>query len=150
LSNIVEIERKFLLIGYNWKNYENASYEIDQHYLVDDGKKNVRIRKKIYENRTACVLTIKSCNSGMSRIEVEKIITLKEFNALKGMSIKSISKRRSECNYWGKIWEVDVFPDGLVLAEIELRSEDEDFKTPGWIGEEVTNDKSYYNSEMST
>jgi CYTH domain-containing protein len=67
------------------------------------------------------------------------------------MNLKVLSKTRYEIKIENNLWEVDVFEgklDGLIIAEIELESEDESFNKPVWLGREVTNDLSYLNAKL--
>jgi CYTH domain-containing protein len=161
MSNLIEIERKFLLKDNRWLLYATGHRDIIQHYLVNDGTKCMRIRREIFSNSTLrYTLTIKSSNAGCSRVEVEKEITESEFKVLAGLpNYGSIIKRRFFVPFQGEKWEIDVFQDGRVIAEIEFRSDlseiseesEEEFydHLPDWIGEEVTDKKEYYNAEMA-
>ena len=144
-----EIERKFLVVGDGWLPLIEREMVIEQGYLVDDGIKNVRVRI-IYEGGDIkSVVTIKSCNAGMTRDEYEFDIDYK--SAVGMMTLASegfLKKTRFVVPYKGNDWEVDVFPD-LTIAELELESEDQEFETPDWVGEEVTHLKEYYNTELS-
>ena len=90
---------------------------------------------------------------GISRSEFEYPIPLKDAqDLLKQFAGNTIEKTRYNIKYKGKTWEVDIFSGenkGLILAEIELKSEDEKFDIPEWITEEVTGDERYYNSYLS-
>ena len=150
MSKTVEIERKFLVSNDSWLCNVSDVMAIEQMYLVNDGVKNVRIRKSEERGRVVHYLTIKSCNSGMSRAEIEHMISDIEYATLKELADQgSISKRRFAVAHGEDKWEVDVFDDGLVLAEIELISEDYDLNLPPWVGEEVTDKKEYYNADMA-
>jgi adenylate cyclase len=145
-----EIERKFLLNNNSWIRNVVGTSRIKQGYLVNDGVKCIRIREEACDSRIEYTLTIKSCEPGMSRVEVEQVITGKEFSELWALCDKgSIEKLRHTVQEKNYMWEVDVFLDGTILAEIELSTEDMRFDRPDWLGEEVTNDKSYYNADMA-
>jgi adenylate cyclase len=144
----IEIERKYLVKGTEWKGLAEPMPYV-QGYLLADEKRTVRIR--VVEN--SGFLTIKGKSKGMSRKEFEYEIPLEDARELLLISINTIiEKKRSRIEWKGKIWEVDEFEGknkGLILAEIELKSEDEIFAIPPWIGEEVTGDIHYYNSYLS-
>jgi CYTH domain-containing protein len=145
----MEIERKFLVIKEIWKEFEKPSpSRIVQAYLVNSAEKTVRIRIK----GTKGFLTIKGPTQGISRAEFEYEIPLKDADELiSTFAEKVIEKFRYEIAYKNHIWEVDVFAgklEGLCLAEIELNSEDEHFELPDWVGEEVSTDPNYYNSNL--
>lgn len=144
-----EIERKFLVVG-NFEAEVYESTEIKQGYLCNGPDLTVRVRVRANTG----YLTIKGKRSGISRFEWEKEITVDEALALLAQSDSGcIEKTRHLVkNTDGRhIWEVDVFHgdnEGLVVAEIELGEESEAFDLPEWIGDEVTDDKRYYNSQL--
>jgi len=147
----IEIERKFLVSG-DFSNDVVEEIDIIQAYLLKDPKKTIRIRQ--YGNKA--FITIKGIGnkSGLSRLEIEKEISLEEAELLFPLCEKGqIEKTRNIVHYKGKTFEVDVFKgklEGLIIAEIELESEDETFTKPQWLGKEVTGNKKYYNSYLST
>lgn len=142
-----EIERKFLVNTHSWKQglTEIDSSLIQQGYLNADPERVVRIR--IRDMRA--FVTIKGRTLGFSRAEYEYPIPVDDARELLEMCIgKVLMKRRYEIKYKDSVWEVDEFLgplDGLVLAEIELTSEEDTFDTPDWIGEEVSHYESYSN-----
>jgi adenylate cyclase len=146
----VEIERKFLVTG-SWQEIAKNCKGLDvrQGYLCKDSNCTTRIRTM---NNTG-ILTIKGKGTGISRPEFEYEVPLAEANELLMMCSGSIvEKTRYFVPVGGKTWELDVFKgdnEGLVVAEIELGSEDETFELPAWAGEEVTHDKRYGNSSLS-
>lgn len=147
----VEIERKFLLHHDTWnKLVKPAGKDLRQGYILNDPAKTIRVR--IAEAKAW--LTIKGVTLGASRLEYEYEIPIAEAKELlDNFSEGELEKIRYEIDYKGKIWEVDVFSgenDGLIVAEIELLSEDEDFECPKWIDVEVTGDKRYYNASLTT
>lgn len=148
---MVEIERKFLLNSDAFLKQYKVKNRIVQGYLSSVPERTVRVRikgKKGY-------LTIKgkSNKSGLSRMEWEKEITITEAETLLQICEDGvIDKTRYEVENGNHIIEIDVFEGenkGLILAEIELQSENESFIKPNWLGEEVTGDKRYYNSYLS-
>jgi CYTH domain-containing protein len=144
-----EIERKFLVDPAAWEAVEKPQpLKIAQGYLLTDPKKTVRVRIKGSKG----FLTIKGKTQGITRSEFEYEIPLSDAEELlRNFTDKALFKERYEIPYAGKIWEVDVFHgklNGLVLAEIELQSEDEDFNKPIWATKEVSSDPSYYNAVL--
>lgn len=148
---MIEIEKKFLVLSDDFKNETIRKQRIVQGYLSSNPERTVRVRIK-GENG---FLTIKgkSNESGMSRFEWEKEIPLEEAELLMSLCEKGIiDKERHEVFFGSHLYEIDVFfgdNEGLILAEIELNSEDESFERPKWLGEEVTQNPKYYNSFLS-
>ena len=144
----IEIERKFLVDVSKLPMLENGII-IKQGYLPTSNNTVVRVRIK---NDTA-YLTIKGENDGMSRLEFEYEIPLKDANEMINILCKKpiLSKIRYEIKYHNHIWELDIFKDenkGLIVAEVELQNENEDIQFPVWVKEEVTNQNKYYNSNL--
>jgi len=145
-----EIERKFLVKNDDFIKQSTKKQVIKQGFLSTDKKRTVRVRIKDDKG----FLTIKgiSNDSGTTRMEWEKEIPLPEAEQLLKICKKPIIiKTRYLVPFNGNIFEVDVFKKknkGLVLAEVELQSEDQNFKKPNWLGKEVTGDKRYYNSVL--
>jgi CYTH domain-containing protein len=145
----LEIERKFLVTG-EFRHLAISQTEISQGYLSVDPDRVVRIR--IINSRA--ILTVKAPKSGteFSRHEWEYEIPFKEAEEMmKGCLPEVIRKTRYNVPVKGKVYEVDVFHgknEGLVIAEIELESESEDFARPSWLGEEVTGDPRYYSASL--
>lgn len=145
----LEIERKFLVKkSMDWKAQADSGTHIKQGYFAAVNTVRVRTRDdKAY-------LTIKgpSRNGGMTRYEFEKEITPDEARKLFELCEPGIiDKRRYLVKSGNHTFEVDEFygeNEGLVLAEVELNSEDETFKKPDFIGMEVTGDRRFYNSHM--
>ncbi len=145
-----EIERKFLVKNNDFIKQSTKKQVIKQGFLSTDKKRTVRVRIKDDKG----FLTIKgiSNDSGTTRMEWEKEIPLSEAEQLLKICKKPIIiKNRYLVPFNGNIFEVDVFKKknkGLVLAEVELQYEDQNFKKPNWLGKEVTGDKRYYNSVL--
>lgn len=144
----VEIERKFLLAGDDWRAL-GTPVLFRQGYLSLDPDRTVRVRVEGDQGR----LTIKGRSSGATRGEWEYPIPLADANDLLARLCQQplIEKYRRRIDFAGNTWEVDEFlgaNQGLVVAEIELDSEDQAFDKPDWIGAEVTDDKRYYNSSL--
>lgn len=148
---MIEIERKFLVKSEEYKKLAFAKNEIAQGYLNSNPERTVRIRIKGRKG----FLTIKGKGNetGMSRLEWEKEIPFEEAKILLNLCESGvISKMRYEVKFGNNVFEVDEFfseNQGLVIAEIELQSEDEAFEKPDWLGDEVTNNERYYNSYLS-
>ncbi len=144
----IEIERKFLLTGDDWRALGEPVL-LRQGYLSTDPERTVRVRVE----GEGAVLTIKSKSVGAARGEWEVALPLVDANELLDRVCEQpiIEKYRSRIQLRQHTWEVDEFlgaNKGLLFAEIELASEDEAFDKPAWIGEEVTHDRRYYNSNL--
>jgi adenylate cyclase len=145
----IEIERKFLLINDEWKK-KAKPFRVMQGYLQTD--KDCTIRVRVVDDKG--VITIKGKNMGATRLEYEYVIpVIDALELLENLCIKPlIDKTRYIAEFRGFTWEIDEFHrenEGLVIAEIELKSENQKFEIPSWIGEEVTGDERYYNSYLS-
>ncbi len=145
----IETERKYLVEGDSWKKLVSSSYELKQSY-EDVGNGVMRVRTA----RGKGYVTLKFANSGISRYEYEYEIPLADAKEIiEGLfGGAHIEKIRHELSYGGKEWIVDEFKgrnEGLVMAEIELESEDEKTPVPEWAVHEVTGDYRYYNSYLS-
>ena len=144
----VEIERKFLLAGDAWRGLGQAVL-LRQGYLSSARERVVRVR---IEGEQA-MLTIKGANVGATRGEWEYPIPLADaVELLDGLCEQPlIEKYRHRIEHAGMVWEVDEFLGanaGLIVAEIELASEDQPFEKPDWIGAEVSGDARYYNANL--
>jgi CYTH domain-containing protein len=146
----LEIERKFLVDHEKWERVskpEGTHYR--QGYMLSDGQRTIRVRvsdKKAF-------LNLKSKMSQVSRKEYEYEVPLQDgIEMLDAFTTSGTEKIRYYIPVAGKIWEVDVFSDdnaGLIVAEIELKSEEEQFEKPDWITDEVTYDGRYTNAALS-
>lgn len=147
---MTEIERKFLVSG-DFSSEVTASQRIVQGYICSQPGRTVRVRIRGEKG----FLTIKgpSDDKGLSRYEFETEISLSDAEALiKLCEPGMIDKVRCLVPRGQHVWEVDVFHganEGLILAEIELTSEEEPFERPDWIGKEVSGDRRYYNSMLT-
>ncbi len=144
----LEIERKYLIISNEYRN--NSTFtKITQAYLSISDKMAIRIRI----NGLQASLAIKSKISERINREYEYNIPIDEARSLMNLdSLPMINKVRYQVEYENHIWEVDEFHgknDGLVIAEIELEDEFEEFKEPPWLGKEVTADTRYLNSNLA-
>ena len=159
----IETERKFLVRNMDFLEEAVSSHSIAQGYIAHDGGNTVRVR--LLDGKG--IMTIKGpSHGGISRMEWEKEISLQDFQDLllvcRGSVIEKtryvVPAGRAEASEShsthgeDRFFEVDVFHgdnEGLVMAEIELGSEDEAIPHPSWLGEEVTGDKRYYNSYLT-
>ncbi|WP_159018892.1 CYTH domain-containing protein [Algibacter sp. L3A6] len=148
---MIEIERKFLVKSEAFKDEAFKQTRISQGFLNTDKARTVRVRLKGEQG----FITIKgaSSESGLSRFEWEKEIPKQEAEALLELCEPSIiDKTRYEIKLGQHIYEVDEFYGdnfGLIVAEIELNTETETYIKPDWLGNEVTGDVKYYNSQLS-
>lgn len=145
-----EIERKFLIKPAKWARLAKpAGKQLRQGYISTDPNKTIRVRVTADQGW----LTIKGISTGATRLEYEYEIPLFEaVELLDNFAENELAKTRYEITYAGKLWQVDVFSgenEGLIVAEIELTSEDEPFELPEWIAEEVTHEEKYYNSNLT-
>jgi CYTH domain-containing protein len=143
-----EIERKFVPKNNDWKHgAKGVRYR--QGYLSTEKGRTVRARTVADKG----FLTIKGKTVGASRAEYEYEIPLQEANEILEHLCQRplIEKTRYKIPHQGLTWEVDEFEgenSGLVIAEVELESEDQVFERPSWVGEEVTADARYYNANL--
>ena len=144
-----DIERKYLI------EREDLSFlqlivgeKIKQAYIQNENSRTVRVRTK----GEKAFLTVKIGNESLNRDEFEYQIPVQDaISMMEIMNLKVLSKIRYEIKFENNLWEVDVFEgklDGLIIAEIELESEDESFNKPVWLGREVTYDPSYLNAKL--
>lgn len=146
----VEIERKFLVKPQEWNILSKPEgVLIKQGYLLIESSKTVRVRIK----GTMGYITIKGESRAISRDEFEYKIPVADAEELiQNFCGNVISKVRYKILFAGNLWEVDVFNgdnEGLVIAEIELKSEEQEFEIPGWVGKEVSTDTRFYNANLS-
>ena len=143
-----EIERKFLVTGDAWRAQASGT-RFRQGFLSTDPDRTVRVRVAGARG----MLTIKGRTVGARRPEYEYEIPLDDAEQMLDSLCERplIEKVRFELRAGAHLWEIDVFEGdnaGLVVAEIELESEDESFERPDWIGEEVTDDPRYFNANL--
>ena len=142
----LEIERKYLVCGEPWKDL-NGTY-MEQGYLA---KNEATVRVRI--SAETAWLTIKGHTKGITRLEYEYEIPINEAKEMLEMfcGLNKISKTRYKIDFKGLTWEVDVFEGsnkGLVVAEVELESEDIKIELPEWAGKDVTHDPRFRNSSL--
>ena len=142
-----EIERKFLVKEGPWREAAADTYR--QGYLSTVKERTVRVRTindKGY-------LTVKGISVGASRLEFEYEIPVADARELLDKLCEKplIEKQRYKLDHGGLTWEIDVFfgdNEGLIVAEVELQSEDQVFERPDWVVDEVTSDPRYYNANL--
>ena len=143
-----EIERKFLVEDDSFRSLAKGT-NYRQGYLNSAKERVVRVRTIDDKG----FLTIKGITTGATRLEYEYEIPLKDAKAMLNELCEKplIEKNRYKIKYKGLIWEVDEFfgeNQGLIFAEVELETEDQQYEKPEWIGEEVTGDPKYFNSNL--
>ncbi|MGZ0015538.1 CYTH domain-containing protein [Yeosuana sp. AK3] len=148
---MIEIERKFLVTSLDFKEEAIKKTRIIQGFLNTHKERTVRVRLK--EDHGFITVKGLSDNEGLTRFEWEKEISKHEAEALLNLCEPGvIDKIRYEINVENHLFEVDVFSgdnEGLIIAEVELKSKKETFKKPHWVGEEVTGNTKYYNAQLS-
>lgn len=145
----LEIERKFKLESFD-TSLASKAFRIVQGYIVSEENKTVRVRIK--GEKGFITIKGKSDQEGLARFEWEKEISVSEVEQLLHLCDGgTIDKVRYEIPVGKHTFEVDVFEGdnkGLIVAEVELSSTDEEYIKPDWLGDEVTGDKRYYNSML--
>ena len=145
-----EIERKFLVSGDGWRKLVTQQTQFRQGYLSSNAKATVRVRSM---DDARAYLTIKGASRGMSRAEYEYPLPIADAREMLAIAEPHvIEKIRHLVPFEGLVWEVDVLGghhEGLLIAEVELTSEDQHVSIPDWIGREVTDDDRYYNASLS-
>lgn len=143
-----EIERKFLVVGNGWREGARGQ-RFCQGYLCSGTPASVRVR--IEGDRA--YLNIKQAVVGIARDEFEYEIPMRDADALLRLCVgNAVEKTRYIVHHGGLEWEVDEFSglnQGLIVAEVELESEAQEFDPPPWIGDEVSHDHRYYNSALA-
>jgi CYTH domain-containing protein len=145
-----EIERKYLVHAGKWQQAEKPEGALyRQGYILTDPEKTIRVRL----TPAGGFLTIKGPTKGATRPEYEYEIPHNEAEELlEHFTVSALSKIRYRILHEGRLWEVDEFLGdnaGLIVAEIELDSEDEPFGLPDWAAAEVTGQEKYYNSRLT-
>jgi CYTH domain-containing protein len=143
-----EVERKYLVAGDAWRALGNGT-RYRQGYLSSEKERTVRIRSTGEKG----YVTIKGISVGATRAEYEYEIPLADADAMIDTLVERpiIEKYRYEIPFGNVVVQVDEFLGenaGLVVAEIELASEDQEFEKPDWLGKEVTGDPRYYNANL--
>lgn len=147
---MIEIERKFLVRSAGYRDEATSKERIIQAFLNTHPERTVRVRIK--GNTGFLTVKGKSNQAGTTRFEWEREIELADAeNLLQLCEPGVVDKTRFEVKKGSHTFEIDEFHgdnEGLVLAEVELRQENETFEIPNWLGEEVTGDIRYYNSQL--
>ena len=145
-----EIERKFLVLNDSYKRESFSHSRIQQGYITSERGRTVRIR--IRDEKAYITIKGPSLNGGLSRYEFEQEIPMDDARQLMALCEPGIiDKTRWLVKSGSHTFEVDEFfgdNAGLVMAEVELRSEDDVVQIPDFIGDEVTGDRRYYNSQL--
>ena len=146
----LEIERKFLVETDAWRDAVETSKTIVQAYVAIDGDTSMRVR--IYDE-TRAELTVKVAVSAMSRHEFEYSIPVADARAIADASRgRLIEKIRHIITIGGFVWEIDAYEGalaGLVTAEVEMGSENDNPALPAWLGREVTGDPAWSNAMLA-
>jgi adenylate cyclase len=145
-----EIERKFRVVGEAWRTEVRRSTLLRQGYLANTARASIRVRLSEDE----AWLSVKAMTPGMSRDEYEVALEIEVAREMLDRLCEGIpiEKRRHIVLHEGDEWEIDEFVRenaGLVIAELELESEDQQFARPSWLGPEVTHEERYYNFRLS-
>ncbi len=145
----IEIEKKFLLANDDWRQQVVKSIKFRQGYLVGSDKASVRVRIQGDQAN----INIKGATLGIRRQEFEYSIPMEDADELLSTLCDKplIEKTRNYITSGKHTWEIDEFSgdnQGLIVAEIELSDEAEDFELQDWLGEEVSEDTRYYNSML--
>lgn len=145
----IEIERRFLVREDSWRG-QAEGIRIKQGFLSTDKNRVVRVRVV----GDVGTLTIKGLTTGCAKSEYEYVIPCGE--ALEMLSVLCLKPLIEKCRFRllheGMVWEVDEFEGenlGLILAEIELKQEDQTFSRPAWLGKEISDDPRYFNSNLA-
>ena len=150
MSELIEIERKFLVLSDAFKSEAYDKKHIVQAFLNSDKDRIVRVR--ISDDMAFLTVKGKPSEDGLSRFEWEKEISKSEAEALLNLCEEGmIDKIRYEIKSGNHVFEVDEFfgtNEGLIVAEVELNHVSEVYKKPNWLGEEVTGQSKYYNSQL--
>ncbi len=145
-----EIEHKFLLRDDRWRSQVERSTRLRQGYLISDARCSVRVRVAEQQG----FLNIKSGTLGIQRSEYEYPVPLAEAEEMLDTLCEKplLEKTRHYLRLGPHLWEIDEFAgenSGLIVAEIELSRVDEPFARPDWLGEDVSHDPRYYNSQLA-
>lgn len=147
----IEIERKFLMVDDSWREQVERSQRMVQGYLASN--ENTAIRVRIAGEKAH--INVKSTGDGIHRLEFEYAVPMDDAQEMldKVALPTVIDKTRHYISAGDLTWEIDEFygaNEGLVVAEIELQSADQEYPRPAWLGEEVSQDKRYFNSSLSS
>ena len=145
-----EIERKFLVRDESWRALAGEAVAIRQAYLALDAKSSIRVRIRGHDSAS---LTVKSRGATLKRLELEYPIPVLDAERMLALRQGAVIEKNRHLVPWRNLtWEVDLFAGdnaGLVVAEVELRDEDQRFDLPPFVGAEVTGQPQYYNSALA-
>lgn len=147
----VEIERKFLIVPEKlpYDFWDNEYVDVVQHYIVTMEGLSVRLR----DCGGFYTLGIKGATKGFTRPEFDMRLDKETYDKFMEEHVTEntpfIKKKRYDILHDVDTWEVDIYPDNLMVAEIELTSEKQKFKRPSWVGKDVSRDPKYYNAVMA-
>jgi adenylate cyclase len=149
-----EIEHKFLIRDDRWRQQVERSAPMRQGYLTSDARCSVRVRVADGQGFLNIKSVIKSGTLGIQRSEYEYPIPLAEAEEILDTLCEKplLEKTRHYLHFGGRLWEIDEFAGdntGLIVAEVELDRPDEPFARPDWLGEDVSHDIRYYNSQLA-
>lgn len=148
-----EIERKFLIVSDEWKQIAHEGVAYRQGYLSSPGSPAL-VRIRIAGEKGILTIKGKPASGSLARPEYEYEIPKEDAEYLFANLTREgkIEKTRYEVQHEGHTWEVDVFGGdnvGLIVAEVEMKSEDEEVILPSWVGQEVSHDHKYTNGQLS-
>ena len=146
----LEIERRFLVKGESWKSLVKSTQYLKQGYL-NSGMEEWILRVRIVNSKES-FFTLKSSINGISNHEFEYQIPIEDGKTLLNLAKNKVSKYRHSIEFGKKLWIVDSFlgnNQNLIIAEIELNSENESITIPSWCKDEITGEKSLSNSELA-
>lgn len=149
---MLEIERKFLTKNKKWKEHIVKSEPIIQGYLAFASGNGITVRIRVTGQHG--FMTFKGPRVGIARTEYEYEVPVNDAKSiLQESQAPTVKKVRHTVMHDGDEWVIDVYKGsnkGLVVAEIELKSEDQPFSMPSWIKEEVSGEPPYRNSRLAT
>lgn len=145
----IEIERKFLIKNDSWRASADAGRKMRQGYFAGPQRASIRVR---IEGDSANI-NIKSAEMGVKRQEFEYPVPIADAEQMLNSlcEFPQVQKTRYRVTHQDHVWEIDIFEadnQGLIVAEVELEAEDEDFALPPWVGEEVSDQPRYYNVSL--
>lgn len=146
----LEIERKFLTVGEDWRRLVVGSALLRQGYLANNGRCSVRVRVA----GEGAWISVKAMTPGLARAEYEYPVSPADAaEMLDALCERPFIEKWRHRVPWGELaWEIDEFLGdnaGLVIAELELERPDQAFERPGWLGAEVTHDLRFYNFRLA-
>lgn len=151
MNENLEIERKFLVESNEWKSEVTGSIEIEQGYidLPEGNKLRIRVTKNSLGKEGYITMKTNIKDLKFTRVEYESLIDESVATAILSKCLKTIKKTRHFVDHEGFEFSIDDFHgSGLLLAEIELNSEGQEFPIPKWLGEEVSYSEEYFNCNM--